>query len=315
MMKFLLWVFLPVLLGGCIYVNVPLNPGIQRVEEETVGGAGDKKILITDISGILATGPIGLERFRKGPALLPRLREELDKALADPDIVALVVRIDSPGGSVTASDIIYHELTRFREDKKVPVIACVMDMAVSGGYYAAMAADEVMAHPTALVGGVGVISFHVALEDLLAKVGVDVATVQSGPLKDFWSPLRPPQEQELAIMQGITDRLHQRFMGIVEKRRSLKSCVAAQVATGQVFDAVPARDLGLVDRVGYLDDAVQRAREMAGVDTARQIIYRRPGRYAESIYAGQLPLLRTLTDIESGVNEALSPTLRYQYIP
>ncbi len=314
-MKYLLWALLSVLLGGCIYVNVPINPGIRGVEEETVSGEGKKKILVTDISGILSTGPIGLERFRKDPALIPRLREELDKASADPDVVALVVRIDSPGGSVTASDIIYHELTRFRERKKIPIIAIVMDKAVSGGYYAAMAADELMAHPTALVGGVGVISFHVALGDLLDGVGVEVATVQSGSLKDFWSPLRPPQEHEIAIMQGITERLHTRFIGIVQERRGLTSSVAAQVATGQVFDAAPARDLGLVDRLGYVDDAVQRAREVAGVEKARQIICRRPGNYAESIYAGSLPLLRVLTTVEDGFNEALSPAMRYQYVP
>lgn len=303
------------ILAGCAFVkiNVAGEPG--KIREHVVEGKGRAKIAVVDISGIISLTPFGIDRFSKGPPLVTRLKEELERIIEDDRVVGVVVRIDSPGGSVTASDILYHELRRVREKKKIPVVACIMDKGFSGGFYAALAADEIMAHPTSVLGGVGVISFKLTVAELLAKWGVEISTVQSGPLKDFWSPLRQSRPEETALMQAITDRLHGRFLQLLTESRSLSPEARQAVATGRIFDAGEAREIGLIDRIGYMEDAVSRIRELAGVAEARVILYRREGAFAGNIYAEGPPLPVELGALERGMEELLSPGFRYQYLP
>ncbi len=302
-------------LSGCAIIKIPLNPPVPKLEERVVEGEGRAKIAMVDISGLLSLDRFGLDRFSKEPPQVARFKEELDLAAGDDRVVALLVRIDSPGGSVTASDILYHELERFQRQKKVPVVACVMDKALSGGYYVALAAQEIVAHPTAVVGGVGVISYRLDVSGLLEKLGVRSATVQSGPLKDFWSPLRESRPAEVAIMQEIVHDLNRRFLQLVKENRPVTSQTMQLVASARIFDAGQALELKLVDRLGYLEDAIARARELAGVEEARVVIYRRPGAYGESIYAADAPLLREWSALEQTANELLMPSLRYQVLP
>lgn len=303
------------ILAGCAFikVNVASEPG--KIKEHVVEGKGRAKIVVVDISGIITLTPFGLDRFSKAPPLVPRLKEELQRVMDDDAVVGVVVRIDSPGGSVTASDILYHELRRVREKKKIPVVACVLDKGFSGGYYAALAADEIMVHPTSVLGGVGVITFKFTIDELLDNWGLEISTVQSGPLKDFWSPLRSSRPEETALMQAITDRLHGRFLQLLSESRSLSPEAQQTVATGRIFDAGEAREIGLIDRIGYLEDAVARVRELAGVKEARVILYRREGTFAGNIYAAGSPLPVGFGALESGMAELLSPGFHYQYLP
>jgi protease IV len=307
-------VLIAFLLGGCVFVRVPLVPQMRAVEEQVVGGEGRAKIAVIDLSGVLSLEERGMTRLSREPGLLPRFREELDAAQADGAVVGVVLRINSPGGSVTASDMLYREIQTFRQRKEVPVVVCVLDKGLSGGYYAALAADEIYAQPTAVVGGVGVIALRVSLAELLQKWGIGVETVQSGELKDFWSPLRDSRPEELAIMGQITDDLQRRFLDLLRAHRRLSPADLEQVASGRIYLAADAERLGLIDRVGYLDDAVARAKQLAQVDEARTIIYRRPGSYAENIHALS-PLSPEWQALERGMNELLSPTFRYQYLP
>jgi protease-4 len=303
------------LLAGCAFVKVNVVGEPGELKEQVVEGKGQAKIAVVDISGIISLTPFGLERFSKGPPLVPRLKEELERIRKDAKVVGVVVRIDSPGGSVTASDILYHELRQLRETRKLPMVACIMDKGYSGGFYAALAADEIMAHPTSLLGGVGVISFKFTVEELLDKWGIEISTVQSGPLKDFWSPLRQSRPEETALMQAITDRLHGRFLQLLTESRQLTPEAQQAVATGRIFDAGEALEIGLLDRIGYLDDAVARIRELAGVGEARVILYRREGTFAGNIYAAGSPLPIEAAALELGMAEMLSPGFRYQYLP
>jgi protease-4 len=307
-------VLLVLLLAGCAFVRVDVAPRAGEIEEQVIEGKGRAKIALLDLSGVITLGPFGLDRFRPGPPLVARFKEELRRVEEDDAVVGAVVRIDTPGGSVTASDILYHELRTLREKRRIPVVACIMDRGLSGGYYAALAADEIVAHPTALVGAVGVVSFKVTVEELLRKWGIEVGTVKSGPLKDFWSPLRPSTAGETALMQELTDRLHRRFLGLVAESRKLQPEALAEVATGRVFDADEAKRLGLLDRVGYLEEAVARARELAGVSEARLILYRRPQEFAGNLYAGgAAPRAEAL--LLEGAAELLFPSFRYQMLP
>lgn len=311
-MKSVVALALCTLLCACAFVQVPLTPPRQQIREQVVGGSGKAKVAMVDISGVISAGGFGLERFRRDPPLLPRLREELDKAQEDGEVAALVVRIDSGGGSVTASDILFHELDRFRREKKVPVVACVMDKALSGGYYAALAADRIVAHPTSIVGGVGVISYRVNLAPMLEKWGVETEVVKSAPLKDFWSPLRGGTPEEIAVMQSITDAMRERFLGLVRERRRPSPAALEEIATARIFGAAEGEKLGLVDRLGYLEDALAWARELAGVTEARTVIYRAPGDFAGNIFASGLPLLREMSIVEQTAGELLVPSFRYQ---
>ncbi len=303
-----------VLLSGCVFVRIPLVPGAQELREEVVEGRGRAKVVIVDVSGVLSMGHVGLGRLSREPPQIPRLREELDRAIADRDVAALVVRLDSPGGSVTASDILYREIERFRQKKGVPVVVCVMDKALSGGYYTAIAGDRIVAHPTAVIGGVGVVALRLDLSPMLERWGVRTETVKSGELKDFWSPFRPSHDEELAIMQEITDEMRQRFVTLVSERRALTPRALEAVQSARIFGAGNALELGLIDDIGYLDDAVALARQMARVEEARTVIYRRPGRHAETLYSRMPPLLLEMSVLEESVNELLSPALRYQLV-
>jgi protease-4 len=314
-MRVWLVVLTALVLGGCAVVRVNVAPEIGALEEQVVEGRGRAKIAVVDISGIITLAPLGLDRFSREPALVPRLREEVQRVLEDEAVVGVVARIDSPGGSVTASDILYHELRTLRERRKIPVVACILDRGLSGGYYAALAADEIVAHPTSVVGGVGVIAFKLTVAGLLEKWGVGLSTVKSGELKDFWSPLRAERPEERQIIQGITDRLHGRFLELLAQSRHLSAETQAVVATGRIFDAGEALELGLVDRLGYLDDAVARVRERAGVAEARVILYRRPSASAGSLYAGGAAPTLELTTAGQAAAELLAPAFRYQWLP
>jgi protease-4 len=217
--------------------------------------------------------------------LLARVREELRKAEADERVKALIVRINSPGGTITASDILYHELLAFKARKKVPVIAAIMDVGASGGYYAALAADTIVVNPTTITGSIGVVMVTVNAQGLLEKIGVAPLAIKSGPMKDAGSPFRSLTDSERAVFQGIIDEMHGRFVGLIARSRKMPEDRVRGFADGRVYTAEQALKLGLVDRVGYLEDVVALAKERAGLDEAKVIMYHRPKEYRTNIYS------------------------------
>ena len=140
--------------------------------------------------------------------MLATFKEELTKASKDEEIKAVVLRINSPGGTVNASDILYHELKTFKGNKKIPVIASIMDVGASGGYYMAMATDAILAHPSSVTGSIGVIMLTVNAKGLLEKVGVEANAITSGPRKDMGSPFRTMTAEEKAIFQSVIDSFY-----------------------------------------------------------------------------------------------------------
>ncbi len=273
--------------AGCVTVKVNLFEEDQPLKEQVVSGQGRDKILLMDLSGFMWETPRGgLMSLVLGKTVGPgRVKEELEKAKKDKHIKALVLRINSPGGSVSAADMMYHEIVRYKEEMRVPVLACFMGLAASGGYYVALAADEIVAHPTTLTGSIGVVAMKFNVKGLMNKVGVEQDTVKSGPWKDFWSPFRPAGEAEKQMMQAIIDDFHRRFTAVVERHRGLSRQEVRKVADGRVFTAAQALDLKLVDRVGYLDDALRAAKEKAGLTAAKVVRYDRPDAYRPTVYS------------------------------
>jgi protease-4 len=278
-----------VALTGCSVISVDLTPRVRPLEEETVEGRGAAKILLTDISGFITDDPpssgLGLGPSAPRVPLLVRLREELKKAADDKDVRALVVRLNTPGGTVTASDIIYRELMLFRERTNVPVVAVMMDVAASGGYYIALAADTIVAHPTTVTGSIGTILVTANVEGLMQKVGVAANTIKSAEHKDIGSPFRAMTPEERQIFQSVIDELQRQFVAKVVDRRRIPADAARTLADGRIYTAQQALEHRLVDSIGYVPDAIDAARRAAGVSDAKVIVYKRPREYRATYYA------------------------------
>jgi protease-4 len=276
-------------LAGCSVISVDLSPRIRPLEEQTVEGRGAAKILLMDVSGFLSDeAPSGLINIGTPPPTVPplvRLREELKKAADDRDVKALVVKVNTPGGTVSASDIMYREVESFRQTTKKPVIAIMMDVAASGGYYLALAADSIVAHPTTITGSIGVIMLTLNAEGLLQKIGVGATAIKSAERKDMGSPFRSLLPEERAIFQSVIDDFQRQFLAKVIDRRRLSAEVVRTLADGRVYTAQQALEHKLIDRIGYVPDALDAARTAAGLEEASVIVYKRPRQYRATYYA------------------------------
>jgi protease-4 len=303
--------------AGCTLMEVDLGPKYAPLEEKTVLGEGGDKVLMVDLSGVLVSGaqkPSGYP-FAHAEDRLSLLAEELAKAEKDDKVKALILRIDSPGGTVTASDVIHHQIMAFKEKKKVRVVASLQGMAASGGYYAALAADRIVALPATMTGSVGVITVKLNLAGLMGKYGVSTEVVKSGNLKDIWSPFRPASDEERRIMQGMIDDMFHRFRDLLVKGRpNLKPDQLQRILTAQVFTGVQAKEIGLVDQVGYLEDAFDQAKQLAGLNEAQLVVYHRPGAYRPNVYS-MGPEPAASPDLLALHYLSGSPQLMYLWLP
>ncbi len=299
-----------VLAGSCTGLKIHLGtPPEERLREFTLEGTQKGKVLVIPITGFLSDTPKkGLMDQR--PSEVQEVVARLRLAEKDEEVKAVLLEINSPGGSITASDILYHEIMDFKEKTGARIVAALMDVAASGGYYIALAADRIVAHPTTITGSVGVILMQPKIAGLMDKLGVNVEVNKSGSEKDIGSPFRPSTAEEQKIMQGLTDDLGGRFLGLVARHRKLGPADLANVASARIYLAPEALRLKLVDAVGYLKDAIRDARTLAGLpEDARVVVYRRT-RYAnDNVYntslaasaGGLLPL------VEMNLPEILPP--------
>lgn len=278
-------VIFTLLVSGCIHVHVGKRGPADRLRQTVVQGKGWNKILILDITGFLSDFP-PWRPYSPPTTTLSNVKEKLRKAERDPFIRGVILRINSPGGTVTASDSIFEEIRRFKEKKNIPVVAFMMDTAASGGYYVALSADRIAAQPTSITGSIGVIIQKFNAHELLAKIGIMNTPVKSGIHKDIGSPFRPPTNEEEKILQETIDSLYQRFVGtVIKNRQSLTKEEVATLADGRIYTADQALDNGLIDQIGYLDDVIDEVKKMVGLEKARVVIYHLPYAYTENIYS------------------------------
>jgi protease-4 len=271
---------------GCTFLKVSIVDEVQPLEEKTIEGRGRDKILVLEITGIIMGGDTGsLLTDQKKPGMLPRVREALDRARRDKNLKAVVLRISSPGGSVTASDTLYHELKRFKRDTGLIMVAHIMDVGASGAYYAALAADAIMAQPTSVTGSIGVIMYRVDATALLQKIGIQTTEITAGERKGLGSPFRPLSEDERKLYQGFIDHLYDRFTGLVVQERKITPERVRYVADGRIFTSREAQEAGLLDGIGYLDDAIELAKRRAHIEQAKVVMYHRPGEYRANLYS------------------------------
>ncbi len=284
-------------LSACVNLDVGGLGSTRPLREATVFGDGGPKLAMVDVSGLITEAkPSRLLGFASGPGPVARLREALDLAAADSEVAALLVRIRSPGGTVGATETIYHELLRWKIRTQRPVIAFLNGLATSGDYYVAMAADEVIAQPAAVTGSIGVLMTGVNVAGLLERFGVADQSFTSGPYKDAGSPLRDMSPEEAAQLQSVVDDLYLHFLDVVEAGRpKLGRSRIAELSDGRIYTASQALDVGLIDAIGHLEDATAAAERRAGISESRVVIYRPSGAYRQNIYSRRdLPSIKVI---------------------
>ncbi|EPR37550.1 signal peptide peptidase SppA, 36K type [Desulfovibrio sp. X2] len=256
----------------------------EPLQEFTLQGEGQDKVLLVPVRGFIGEEP-DKGVFVTRPSTVQEVASQLQKAEKDKDVKAVILVVDSPGGSTTASDIVYHELAQFKAKTGDKVVSCMMGLAASGGYYVSLAADRIVAHPTTITGSVGTIFLQPRISGLMDKIGVEVEAYKSGKEKDMGSPFRPATAEEKKLFQELIDDMNSRFLALVKDRRHLTDEQLAFVADAHVMTASQAKAAGLVDSIGFMQDAIAQAKSLAGLpEDARVVAYRRTAYADDSIY-------------------------------
>jgi protease-4 len=270
-------------LPGCLPRSVTFHfaPVDQRLEETTViDEDATARVALIDVRGLIVDGPQD-SFLGQGTNLIDDVVARLAKAEKDSQVKAVILRINSPGGSVSASDTIYAEVRRFADRTHKPVVASLAEVAASGGYYIALAADEIVAQPTTITGSIGVIIPTINVSEGLSRIGIVSRSVKSGANKDLANPLEPMRDSQYAVLQHMVDEFYGRFKGLVVERRSatapdrrvLDTSRIDALTDGRVVTGAEAAAAGLVDREGGVRDAFERAKAMAGLPRAQLVKY------------------------------------------
>ena len=259
---------------------------VDPLEETRVRGEEGPKLVLLEIEGVISDTERQSALSPTRPSLVARAQEVLDLAAEDNDVAGLLLRIQSPGGTVSASETLYYEILRWKTENEKPVVAYMQGLATSGAYYVAMAADRVIAHPTSVTGSIGVIMAGVNVSGLMKRFGVSDQTLTSGEFKDAGSPLRPMKSQERKQLQSVIDGLQGRFVEVVVVGRpELDQAAVEGLANGRIFTAEQALEVGLVDQIGHLDDAIEATEKLAQISESRVVLYHRPSEYVDNVYS------------------------------
>ena len=309
-------------LAGCgqrsAWIIRPVSPD-EKLKESVVsrdpGLFVAAKIAIIDVDGLLLNNR-QQSIFSAGENPVSLFVEKLDKAQRDPNVRAIIVRINSPGGGVTACDIMHERLRRFREARSdVKVFAVIEDVGASGAYYVACGAERILAHPTSVVGSIGVIVQTVSFAGTMAKLGIDAHAITSGKHKDLASPLKPLDKEDQAILQEMVDRYYERFLKVVGAgRKALPAAKVKALADGRVFAGQQAKELGLVDGLMHMTEAIELAKRQCGVDRAKVVMYNRPWGYRANVYSA-MPAVPQINLLNISVGDILDMTRpRFMYL-
>jgi len=244
-------VFLLALFGCLIFVFIFFVVGreVISVKRERIG--------VLKIKGVIESSE--------------EILKELKAFEEDSTIKAVLLRIDSPGGSVGASQEIWKEVLRIREKK--PVVASLGNVAASGAYYVACAASKVLANPGTLTGSIGVAMYFTDLEELMRKIGIKTHVIKSGSYKDTGSPFRGLTPQEKELLQGLLKVVHEQFVKAVSQSRNLPIEKVYEIADGRLFSGEEALRLNLVDELGNFQDALRVAKELGGIKGEPELVY------------------------------------------
>jgi protease-4 len=231
--------------------------------------------------------------------------QEIEAHRDDDNVKAMLVFIESPGGGVTASQALYDAVRSVR--RKKPVVAFLASVAASGGYYVACAADSIVAHPGTLTGSIGVIATFLRTQELFRKIGLDVTVIKTGEFKDIGSPYRPMTDEERAYLGALLDDVYRQFLGAVSEGRGMPIERVAELAEGRLFTGAQAAGLGLVDRLGTYEEALDMAASLAGITGEPRVVQKRKRRSLAERIIGEEVSLKGLASGERVRLEYLIP--------
>ena len=253
---------------GLVVVAILLFGLLGVLLSDSGGLETGPKIAHIDLEGMItsaSTSTFGLTS--SGESMVDRIKKQLDKAVENEEVKAIVLRINSPGGEVTASDTIYHAIQEANARK--PVVVYMDSVAASGGYYAACGASEILANETTMTGSIGVIISTINYRELFGKVGLESQVFKSGKFKDLLSGGREMRPEEAELVQGMIMETYDKFVGIVAEAREIPvPKLKKDIADGRIFSGAKAKEVGLVDETGYIEDAYDRARELGKAPNA-----------------------------------------------
>lgn len=284
----------------------------EKFIEKTVEGEGEDKIVLLRAEGVLVDGA---SDFDSEVINIERLAREIDQAKEDSAVKAVILLVNSPGGSITASDTIYKKIIELKATGK-KVVVLMREVAASGGYYISSPADKIIANQGTLTGSIGVILQSVNVEGLFDKVGLRPVTFKAGKFKDLLSPTRAITDDERQLIQTLIDEAHSQFIAAVADGRKLDRAKITALADGRVFSGSQAKQAGLIDDIGNLPEAIKTARELAGISQARVVEY--------SSLLGGLESFFQFLGFSGGANAVLgkispeltlSPGLYYLWLP
>jgi protease-4 len=283
-------------------------------EEEYVSGEGSNKVAVIPVQGAIASADSSLGGAQ--PTVTPEgLADALAQAADDTGVRAVVLEVNSPGGGVTASDEMHQSIVDFKKNTEKPVVVSMGDTAASGGYYISTAADEIVANETTLTGSLGVIFQLNNFEELADKYGYKQVVIKSGEFKDIGNAFRQITPEEREIFQSLVDESYAEFVDVISSGRGIPEDRVREIADGRIYSGQRAKELGLVDSFGGLDEASAEARELANAGQATVVRYIQAPTFTDTLLSGLSP---QPTEAERLVEESgltLEPKPYYLYLP
>jgi len=307
-------------LSGCIVIPLGslVSSDVHTVVYQKGTAFNPDRIAIIDVSGVLTSGGAGGGLMSRDSSVVD-LDRKLAAARKDKHIKALVLRVDSPGGGVTASDTMHRAVQRYREDTGVPVYASMQSVAASGGYYISMAADEVYATPTTVTGSIGVIAAFLEVAELMDRFGVRMNAVTTGDMKDAGAFYKSMGKEDRELYQALINDMYDKFIAVVQANRDkLSEERIRDLADGRVYTADQALDAGLIDGVMYLDEVLDKAKEEVGGRPTVVLITRSSVGEAESAYAkspGGAPTVNLINLEAPSMHPATHEAFNYLWVP
>ncbi|MCC7299470.1 MAG: signal peptide peptidase SppA [Verrucomicrobia bacterium] len=262
-----------------------------KLEETWSCGSGDIKVVRIQLDGVIARAEEeGFLTVRTD--MVESILTQVRAAERDPEMRAIILEVNSPGGGVTPSDEIYNALRKFRAsrpDRRVVVF--IRDLGASGAYYAAMAGDLIIAEPTAVVGSIGVIMQTMNFQGLSEKIGITDVTIKSGANKDMLNPFKPVNTNQVALLQALIDEMQTRFSGIVSESRKIDRAAKPELFDGRIFSASAALDKGLIDEIGYWNDALACTAKLLDTGALHVVRYEPQRTFLEQLIEGKSPVV------------------------
>jgi len=292
-------IFLGLLFMGMLFVAISFlvfASALKRDGGEYVSSGSGDKIAIVEINDVIVSSEKTVEQIKK-------FRE-------DKSIKAIILRINTPGGGVAASQEIYEEVKRTRDGGKIVVVS-MGSIAASGGYYIAVGTSLIVSNPGTLTGSIGVIAQFISIKDLAEKLGINQTTIKSGNLKDAGNPFREMNDSDKAYFQDVVDNSFGQFLDVVAKERKMDKTTLMKYANGRVFTGLQAKEYGLVDSLGTFEDAIRITSKMAGIEGEPRIV-REKKRFSffEEMLGSKI---EDVTDIKGKLFD--EPILQYKFAP